>query len=296
MYTLYLLISCRKIVDFSKLILSVDLFDITGTREDNCVRHGASAPSISASTTIAYPVMTQPMRNPQTLVPHDATNLASVRRYPLSQPTTTSIPSSPYEQRKGLQSFNNDPRYNGHYQNGYDGDYHRRGSNQEPMASPGGPHPQPLPEMYPATPVRVEPSKNLIGQCHTTVQKLKGQDGKTGLFFIFQDLSVRTEGWFRLKCSLFALGGLGFEGDEGHVAGTGLLDEGPCLATAFSKPLKVFSAKKFPGVVETTELSQIFAKQGIKIPIRNGEKGKSKRSAQDEALDQEEDNFEDDDS
>jgi hypothetical protein len=36
----------------------------------------------------------------------------------------------------------------------------------------------------------------------------------------------------------------------------------------------VFSAKKFPGVCESTPLSKTFATQGIKIPIRkDGAKG-----------------------
>jgi hypothetical protein len=30
----------------------------------------------------------------------------------------------------------------------------------------------------------------------------------------------------------------------------------------------VYSAKKFPGVIESTDLSKAFASQGIKIPIR----------------------------
>ena len=42
----------------------------------------------------------------------------------------------------------------------------------------------------------------------------------------------------------------------------------PVLATAFSQPFQVYSAKKFPGVIESTELSKCFAGQGIKIPIR----------------------------
>jgi hypothetical protein len=40
------------------------------------------------------------------------------------------------------------------------------------------------------------------------------------------------------------------------------------LATQFSEPFDVFSAKKFPGVIESTPLSKAFATQGIKIPIR----------------------------
>lgn len=42
----------------------------------------------------------------------------------------------------------------------------------------------------------------------------------------------------------------------------------PVLASVFSEPFQVFSAKKFPGVIESTTLSKCFAQQGIKIPIR----------------------------
>lgn len=45
-------------------------------------------------------------------------------------------------------------------------------------------------------------------------------------------------------------------------------DKAPVLATAFSDVFQVFSAKKFPGVIESTLLSKAFASQGIKIPIR----------------------------
>jgi hypothetical protein len=42
----------------------------------------------------------------------------------------------------------------------------------------------------------------------------------------------------------------------------------PVLASVFSEPFQVYSAKKFPGVIESTPLSKCFALQGIKIPIR----------------------------
>lgn len=124
-----------------------------------------------------------------------------------------------------------------------------------------------------------ELSKNLIGQCVTSSQKLEDPQKVPGLYFIFQDLSVRTEGWFRLKCELFALGSLDFDKRQSEVDVTnGLLLEGPCLAMIFSAPFKVFSAKKFPGVVETTQVSQIFADQGIKIPIRKPDNKKKKEN------------------
>lgn len=45
-------------------------------------------------------------------------------------------------------------------------------------------------------------------------------------------------------------------------------DRTACLAYVFSDKFQVFSAKKFPGVIESTPLSKCFAAQGIKIPIR----------------------------
>ena len=42
----------------------------------------------------------------------------------------------------------------------------------------------------------------------------------------------------------------------------------PILSSCFSEVFNVYSAKKFPGVCESTSLSKTFAAQGIKIPIR----------------------------
>lgn len=46
------------------------------------------------------------------------------------------------------------------------------------------------------------------------------------------------------------------------------------MASSFSESFNVFSAKKFPGVCESTPLSKTFAAQGIKIPIRKDASGK----------------------
>lgn len=53
----------------------------------------------------------------------------------------------------------------------------------------------------------------------------------------------------------------------------------PVLASCFSDVFQVYSAKKFPGVIESTHLSKCFATQGIKIPIRkDGVRGNERRS------------------
>ena len=51
---------------------------------------------------------------------------------------------------------------------------------------------------------------------------------------------------------------------------SGLINTGRAhvLASCFSDSFIVYSAKRFPGVVESTDLSKCFATQGIKIPIR----------------------------
>jgi len=102
-------------------------------------------------------------------------------------------------------------------------------------------------------------TRNLIGSLSASAFKLTDPDNKIGVWFILQDLSVRTEGAFRLKMNFVNVGG------PDGVVNTG---SAPVLASAFSDVFHVFSAKKFPGVIESTNLSKCFATQGIKIPIR----------------------------
>ncbi|KAL0564460.1 velum formation-related protein, partial [Marasmius crinis-equi] len=71
-------------------------------------------------------------------------------------------------------------------------------------------------------------------------------------FFVFPDLSVRTEGSYRLKLSLF------------EVVGNTVRH----CKSIFSAPFYVYTAKKFPGMEESTPLSCSLADQGIKIRIR----------------------------
>lgn len=57
----------------------------------------------------------------------------------------------------------------------------------------------------------------------------------------------------------------------------------PVLASCFSDSFDVYSAKKFPGVIESTKLSKCFATQGIKIPIRkDGVRGNERGSRDDD--------------
>jgi hypothetical protein len=44
--------------------------------------------------------------------------------------------------------------------------------------------------------------RNLVGSSVSSATKLYDLDGNLGIFFIFQDISLRTEGRFKLKLSL----------------------------------------------------------------------------------------------
>ena len=175
--------------------------------------------------------------------------------------------------------------------------------------NPYGPNPQYYPPYYgghmpPMSPaaqsVNAGPggmfTRNLIGSLSASAFRLTDPDNKIGVWFILQDLSVRTEGVFRyvpprlpspslslapsldeanayrLKMSFVNVGAPSSDTTNGAP----VINHGsaPVLASVFSDPFQVFSAKKFPGVIESTQLSKCFALQGIKIPIRkDGVKG-----------------------
>lgn len=90
-------------------------------------------------------------------------------------------------------------------------------------------------------------------------------------YFIFPDLSVRHEGKYRLSFDLYEEVKKPKDFDEGEDASK------PAAAGAAhvthrlevkSAPFTVFSAKKFPGLTESTSLSRMFAEQGCRVRIR----------------------------
>lgn len=160
-------------IDTSFYVLTVDLWNAEGTNEVNLVKHSATSPSISTAMSSSYPPP------PQSVSP----------TYPAYQ--------NPYGQPVGY-GMNN---YYGAGQMGYQNPY---GANpQHPYYSqyyPGGHIPG---AMSPAgaQPVTSGPggmfTRNLIGSLSASAFRLTDPDNKIGVWFILQDLSVRTEGTFR---------------------------------------------------------------------------------------------------
>ncbi|KAJ8296790.1 Velvet complex subunit B [Rhodotorula toruloides] len=117
---------------------------------------------------------------------------------------------------------------------------------------------------------------NLIGTLHTNAYKLRGLDGEKGVYFVLPDLSVRTEGAFRLRLRLVDL--------RQSMSGANSLSSAAVLTDKF----QVFTAKRFTGMLDPTSLSQCFAKQGVRIPTRRAAKAKNAVEQGDEVKQEEE--------
>ncbi|KZZ91006.1 VelB [Ascosphaera apis ARSEF 7405] len=228
-------------IDTSYFVLTVDLWSADGTHEVNLVRHSASSPSISTASASSFPP-------PPTVLPYPYQPGYPQGGYP-------NLYSTPGYNQQGMQ-------YGGSQQSPY-----------YPMNSPYYPQGGGVVQ-HPLSHVQAPPTgmftRNLIGSLSASAFQLTDVENRLGIWFILQDLSVRTEGNFRLKMNFVNVGIQPPAATPGGTPPPPQLNVGsaPILATVFSDMFSVFSAKKFPGVIESTPLSKCFAIQGIKIPIR----------------------------
>ncbi|SLM33979.1 -like protein [Lasallia pustulata] len=279
----------RKKIDISEIdtsyyVLTVDLWSAEGTREVNLVRHSATSPSISAATSSSYP---PPPSTPPTYsysAPYQnhpiqvsgygqAASLQSQHQhhhqYQQSQHNAyqQTQPSNPYSQQPPPPPPSQQQGYYGQAPNtpmtptGYYQQTPQQQIQQAPLQSPHTSMGLSGPPQDPRSAPSGMFTRNLIGSLCVSAFKLTDPDNNMGVWFILQDLSVRTEGSFRLKMNFV---------NVGSPTSPQSLNSGsaPVLASIFSDVFQVFSAKKFPGVIESTGLSKCFATQGIKIPIR----------------------------
>lgn len=220
-------------VEGTFFVLQVDLWDDKGQREVNIVRASTNTPAMS-----------------------------------ISNASTTSFP--PQQERPAMMDHMG---YNSGMSADGMGYSYQRPSVGYPYS--GGN------QMYPGVPAQYAPqqsnsamyTRNLIGSLTVNAARLRNNEEKEGFWFVLQDLSVRTEGFFRLKMNFIDVGAR-----SGHGLNRG---KAPVLAWVFSDTFQVYSAKKFPGVIESTPLSKTFATQGIKIPIRKDTKGDTKNEEDD---------------
>jgi hypothetical protein len=169
--------------DPSFFLLQCDLWAENADREANVVRASSNSPavSISSATTTSYP---PPIEN--------------APRHMHEQPHSMYIDSN------GIPVYSTAPGYAVLHRTGPQGGYPPQGY---PPGMPGGapyypqmgaPHGQ-LGYMAPqaAAPTSAMYTRNLIGSLTVNAAKLNDHEKKPGYWFVLQDLSVRTEGYFR---------------------------------------------------------------------------------------------------
>jgi len=94
--------------------------------------------------------------------------------------------------------------------------------------------------------------KLLLGTSVASLNRLKDVDGSSGTFFIFHDITVRNEGAYRLKFSLYEMKGA----------------KTIFRTSTISEVFNVYTPKSFPGYKESSSLAKCFAEQGFKIRIK----------------------------
>ncbi|KAG0307684.1 hypothetical protein BGZ98_010103 [Dissophora globulifera] len=103
-------------------------------------------------------------------------------------------------------------------------------------------------------------TQNLVGQTTVAGQTAPDLDGKTShIWFAFSVLSIRTEGVFKLRFSLF---------DLSQVNQT----SSSIIYQVFSDPIHVQSPKKFLGTCDNNDIANHLNKYSIRIPSRKDEK------------------------
>ncbi|OCF39857.1 hypothetical protein I317_06350 [Kwoniella heveanensis CBS 569] len=107
-------------------------------------------------------------------------------------------------------------------------------------------------------------SRVLVGKSVAVCHKLQDEDDKPGLYFFTADLGIRTEGTFVLRMVMMDLVMM--------TANVSIGASAPILAQCYSDPFTVYSAKRFPGVIPTTNMTKVFASQGVKLSVRETKK------------------------
>lgn len=116
-------------------------------------------------------------------------------------------------------------------------------------------------------PVSCQNGNPLFGTQVSSLHKLKDTNNQDGGFFVFGDLSVKMEGKFRLKFTLY-------EVSNGEVSQLGEIT---------SRVFEVYSPKVFPGMEESTFLTRSFSDQGVRLRLRKDSRSMTTRKRNSQA-------------
>ncbi|KAJ6163600.1 hypothetical protein N7497_003579 [Penicillium chrysogenum] len=122
--------------------------------------------------------------------------------------------------------------------------------------------PTPLPHTHPPYPILISPTPP-----HHVYNHAASRLHQPATFFIFADLSIRSAGLYRLQFRLM---------NWGSVEDTG--QSMPILAQAWSDPFRVYPAKDFPGMRDSSILAEGLKELGfVELKTRGHGKGKGKK-------------------
>ncbi|CZT53150.1 related to VeA protein [Rhynchosporium secalis] len=305
-------------IDHGMFVISADLWHENGKDEVNMVRHSGSSPAISSTIPVSYQEMGLPPAFSHILpqsgfksepgqgggsspynpypggpqVAYSGTQSGAQNYYQNNYPSVTNgsnySSQNSYPQSSGQSNYNYSSQHSPSQM-----DYplqsqqvpsNQYGSNsarsycQSEAAATRSPISNSAPQgMF---------TRNLIGSLSTSAFKLIDCNEKLGIWFVLQDMSIRAEGKFRLRFSFVNVAvPVSPTTNTAPGAPTPMMvptkTVAPVLASCFSDVFTVFSAKRFPGVVESTPLSRCFATQGIKIPIRKDGKPEKEQDYED---------------
>ncbi|RKF53210.1 Velvet complex subunit 2 [Erysiphe neolycopersici] len=300
-------------IEHGMFVLNVDLWSADKKSEVNLVRQTANSPSISSTISVPY----QDSNSNATYhlsngIKSEPGQTSYTNHYPSNKSNSTSL----YDSQ--VQNYNGQPPYSQNYGQSNGQTYPSPNSYSQPPtpqqmyfntsgihtnSSPSNQYADPSQGQLSPYPNRSYSSqdsnhripvnnpaqgmftRNLIGSLAASAFRLTDPEDKIGIWFVLQDLSVRTEGDFRLRFSFVNVSEI--SPPPGAQNGTNGLSlnkgKSPVLARCFSDVFSVYSAKRFPGVVESTPLSRCFATQGIKIPIRkDAAKGDKEKDDEDD--------------
>lgn len=167
-------------VDSTFFVLQVDLWHEDATRAVNLVRHSSAAPtvSISSSTVTSYPPPPErPMYMSAPMMPQQWDSMGR------SLPPQQAVNSYGYHPSMPTDNYNASSS--------------RVGYPSYPAPNSYGQSAAPMPMTVAAPTVNQNHTRNLIGMNAVNACRLNDPEGKTGFWFVLQDLSVRTEGTFR---------------------------------------------------------------------------------------------------
>lgn len=110
--------------------------------------------------------------------------------------------------------------------------------------------------------------KRLMGSLVASPFFGEDEHGEMGSFFCFPDISCRTPGKFRLKFSLITINPL-------------LRVRAPVKTELLSDVFQTYTAKEFPGMLESSALAKALRAQGCNIPTKKGIEKSGKREESD---------------